>query len=56
MIAKYRSKVKEDETRNVNNWDTHFDKLKETDLEEQDLNENDNSLKYAEKCPTNQNR
>ena len=56
MIAKYRSKVKENETRNVNNWDTHFDKLKETDLEEQDLNENDNSLKYAEKCPTNQNR
>ena len=56
MIAKYSSKVKENETRNVNNWDTHFDKLKETDLEEQDLNENDNSLKYAEKCPTNQNR
>ena len=28
MIAKYKSKVKEDETRNVNNWKKHFDNYK----------------------------
>ena len=38
MIAKYRSKVKENETRNVNNWNKHFDKLKETHLEERNSN------------------
>ena len=48
MITKYRSKVKEDETRNVNNWNKHFDKLKETHSEEQDWNEIDNLLKYPE--------
>ena len=37
MIAKYRCKVKEDNT-SVNNWNKHFDKLKETHSEEQDLN------------------
>ena len=42
MIAKYRYKVKEDETTNVNNWNEHFDKLKETHSEEQDSNEFDN--------------
>ena len=56
MIAKCRSKVKEDETRNVNNWKKHFDKLKETHSEEQDSNEIDNLLKYAEKPSTNENR
>ena len=49
MIAKYRSKVKEDETRNINNWNKDFDKLKKPHLEEQDSNEIDNFLKYAEK-------
>ena len=48
MIAKYRNKVKEDETRNVNNWNKHFDKLKETHSKEQDSNEIDNLLKYVE--------
>ena len=42
MIAKYRCKVKEGKTRNVNNWNEHFDKLKETHSEEQDSNEIDN--------------
>ena len=57
MIAKYRSKVKEDETWNVNNWNKHFDKLKElTHSEEQDSNEIDNFLKYPEKPSTNENR
>ena len=28
MITKYRSKIEEDETKNVN-WNKHFDKLKE---------------------------
>ena len=54
IIAKYRSKVKEDETRNVSNWSKHFDKLKETYSEEQDSNEIDNLLKYAGKPPTNE--
>ena len=30
MITKYRSKVKEDETRIVNNRNNYFDKLQET--------------------------
>ena len=36
MITKYRSKVKEDEKINANNWNKHFDKLKETHSAEQD--------------------
>ena len=56
MITKYRCKVKEDETRNVNKWNEHFDKLKEIHSEEQDSNEIDNLLKYAEKTATNENR
>ena len=55
MVAKYRCKVKEDETRNVSNWNKHFDKLKDTHSEEQDSNEIDNLLKYAEKATTNEN-
>ena len=30
MIAKYGCTVKEDKRRNVNNWNEHFNKLKET--------------------------
>ena len=37
MIAKYRCKVKEDNT-SVSNWNEHFDKLKEAHSEEQDSN------------------
>ena len=33
IIAKYRCKVKEDETRNVNNWNEHFSKLKEKHIQ-----------------------
>ena len=51
MIAKYRSKVKENETRNVNNWNKHFDKLKETHSEEKGSNEIDNLLKNTERPP-----
>ena len=54
IIAKYRSNVKEYETRYVNNWSKHFDKLKETYSEEQDSNEIDNLLKYTGKPPTNE--
>ena len=54
ITTKY-SKIKEEETRNVNNWNKHFNKLKETHSEEQDSNETDNLLKYAEKQPTNEN-
>ena len=53
MVVKYRSKVKEDETRNVNIQNKHFNKLKETHSEEYDSNEIDNLLKYAEKPTTN---
>ena len=56
MIAKYRSKVKEDKTRNVNNWKKHLDKLKETHSEEQDSNQIDNLSKYTEKPTTDENR
>ena len=38
MISKYICKVKEDETRNVNNWNEHVNKLKQTHSEEQDPN------------------
>ena len=56
MIAKYKSKVEEDESRNVNNWNKHFDKLKETYSEQQDSNKVDSLLKYAEKPLTNKIR
>ena len=42
MIAKYRSKVKEDKSRNVNNGNKHFDESKQMHWEEQDSNENGN--------------
>ena len=55
-IERYKCKVKENETRNVNNWNEDFDKLKETHSEKQDSNEIDNLLKYAEKITINENR
>ena len=55
MMLKYRSKVEEDETKNVKSWNKHFYKLKETHSEEQDSNGIDNLLKYTEKIPTNEN-
>ena len=45
IILKYRSKVKEDERKNVKSWNKHFDKLKETHSEEQDSKGIDNLLK-----------
>ena len=51
MIAKYSSKVKENETRNINNWNKHFDKLKETHSEEKGSNEIDNLLRNTERPP-----
>ena len=56
MTAKYRSKVKEDKTRNVNNWNKHLDKLKETHSEKQDSNHIDNLLLYAGNPTTDENR
>ena len=38
VISKYICKVKEDETRNVNNWNEHVNELKQTHSEEQDSN------------------
>ena len=56
MIAKYRSKVKEDKSRNVNNGNKHFDKSKQMHSEEQDWNENGNWLKHAQIPRTNGDR
>ena len=56
MLSKCRSKVKEDETRNANNWNKHFDKLKETHSEEQGSNKINNLLRYVRKPTTNENR
>ena len=36
MITKYRSKIKEAKSRNVNNGNKHFDKSKQMHSEEQD--------------------
>ena len=57
MIAKHKCKVKEDKTKNVNNWNEHFDKLKKKkNSEKQDSNEIDTLLKYAKKkTTTNEN-
>ena len=53
MLSKCRSKVKEDETRTANNWNKHFDKLKETHSEEQGSNKINNLLRYVGKPTTN---
>ena len=37
MIAKHRCKVKEDETRNVNNWNENFDKLKKKHIQKNNI-------------------
>ena len=56
MIAQYKCKNKEDRVKNVNLWNEHFDKLKETHPGEQDSIEIDNLLKYVENTTTIENR
>ena len=48
LQVKYKDKL-EDEKRNTDNWNNHFDKLKATCQKEQESNDIDNLLKYADK-------
>ena len=55
LQVKYRDKLKEDEKRNTDNWNDHFDKLKATYEKEQESNDTDNLLKYGDKQSQNEN-
>ena len=55
LQVKYRDKLKEDEKRNTDNWNDHFDKLKATYEKEQESNDIDNLLKYGNKQSQNEN-
>ena len=55
LQVKDKDKLKEDEKRNTANWKDHFDKLKATYEKEQESNDIDNLLKYADKQSQNEN-
>ena len=55
LQVKYKEKLKEDEKRNTDNWNNHFDKLKATYEKEQESNVIDNLLKYADKQSQDEN-
>ena len=55
LQVKYKDKLKEDEKRNTDNWNDCFDKLKATYEKEQELNDIDNLLKYADNQSQNEN-
>ena len=55
LQVKYKDKLKEDEKRNTDNWNNHFDKLKATYQKEQESNDIDNLLKYADKQSGDEN-
>ena len=55
LQVKYKDKLKEDEKRNTDNWNNHFDKLKATYQKEQESNDIDNLLKYADKQSEDEN-
>ena len=55
LQVKYKDKLKEDEKRNTDNWNNHFDKLKATYQKEQESNDTDNLLKYADKQSEDEN-
>ena len=55
LQVKDKDKLKEDEKRNTANWNDHFDKLKATYEKEQESNDIDNLLKYADKQSQNEN-
>ena len=55
LQVKYKDKLKEDEKRNADHWNDHFDKLKATCEKEQESNDIDNLLKYADKQSQNEN-
>ena len=55
LQVKYKDKLKEDKKRNTDNWNNHFDKLKATYQKEQESNDIDNLLKYADKQSGDEN-
>ena len=55
LQVKYKNELEEDKKRNTNNWNDHFDKLKATYEKEQESNNIDNLLKYADKQSQNEN-
>ena len=55
LQVNYKDKLKEDEKRNKDNWNDHFDKLKTTYEKEQESNDIDDLLKYADKQSQDEN-
>ena len=55
LQVKYKEKLKEDEKRNTDNWNDHFDRLKSTYEKKQESNDIDNLLKYADKQSQDEN-
>ena len=48
LQIEYKEKLKEDEKINTDNWNDHFNELKATYEKEQESNNMDNLLKYAD--------
>ena len=55
LQVKYKDKLKEDKKRNTDNWNHCFDKLKATYEKEQESNDIENLLKYADNQSQNEN-
>ena len=55
LQVKYKEKLKADEKRNTDDWNYHFDELKATYEKEQEPNDIDNLLKYADKQSQDEN-
>ena len=55
LQVKYKEKLKEDEKRNTDNWNDHFDKLKATYEKRQESNDIDDLLKYADNKSQDEN-
>ena len=49
LQVKYKERLQEDEKSNTDNWNDHFYKLKAIYEEEEESNDIDNLLKYADK-------
>ena len=55
LQVKYKEKLKEDKERNTDNWNDHFDQLKALYEKEQESNDIDTLLKYADKQSQDEN-
>ena len=55
LQVKYKEKLKEVKKRNTDNWNDHFDQLKATYEKEQESNDIDTLLKYADKQSQDEN-